>query len=68
MSATAISSRTKHVIKFITARSSHTVIPSFFSLAVAMAAYEMGFDEAAKTIIEPTNASRVVLRELADET
>ncbi len=52
------------VIKFIVARSSHTVIPSFFSLAVAMAAYEMGFDEAAKTIIEPTNASRVVLRNL----
>ncbi len=52
------------VIKFIVARSSHTVIPSFFSLAVAMAAYEMGFDEAAKTIIEPTNASRVVLRDL----
>jgi len=52
------------VIKFITARSSHGVIPSFFSLAVAMAAYEMGFTEAAKTIIEPTNASRVVLRDL----
>jgi len=52
------------VIKFITARSSHGVIPSFFSLAVAMAAYEMGFAEAAKTIIEPTNASRVALRDL----
>jgi aspartate/methionine/tyrosine aminotransferase len=52
------------VIKFITARSSHGVIPSFFSLAVAMAAYEMGFAEAAKTIIEPTNASRLVLKKL----
>ena len=52
------------VIKFITARGSHGVIPSFFSLAVAMAAYEMGFDEAAKTIIEPTNASRVALKAL----
>jgi aspartate/methionine/tyrosine aminotransferase len=40
------------------------VIPSFFSLAVAMAAYEMGFAEAAKTIIEPTNASRLVLKKL----
>jgi aspartate/methionine/tyrosine aminotransferase len=29
-----------------------------------MAAYEMGFAEAAKTIIEPTNASRVVLKDL----
>ena len=52
------------VIKFITARSSHGVIPSFFSLAVAMAAYEMGFAEAAKTIVEPTNASRNVLKDL----
>jgi aspartate aminotransferase len=52
------------VIKFITARASHGVIPSFYSLAVAMAAYEIGFAEAAKTIIEPTNASRVVLKQL----
>ena len=52
------------VIKFITARASHGVIPSFYSLAVAMAAYEMGYGEAAKTIVEPTNASRVVLKKL----
>ncbi len=55
------------VIKFITARASHGVIPPFYSLAVAMAAYEMGFDKAAKTIIEPTNASRVVLKKLLAE-
>jgi aspartate/methionine/tyrosine aminotransferase len=55
------------VIKFITARASHTVIPPFFSLAVAMAAYEMGFAEAAKTIIAPTNASRVVMKKLLAE-
>jgi aspartate aminotransferase len=52
------------VIKFIVARASHTVMPSFYSLAIAMAAYEIGFREAAKTIIEPTNASRVVLKKL----
>lgn len=52
------------VIKFITARASHGVIPPFFSLAVAMAAYEMGFAEAAKTIIEPTNLSRAKLKAL----
>ena len=52
------------VIKFILARASHGVIPPFFSLAVAMAAYEMGFAEAAKTIIEPTNISRVALKSL----
>lgn len=52
------------VIKFIVARASHGVIPPFYSLAVAMAAYEMGYLEAAKSIIEPTNASRVVLKQL----
>ncbi len=55
------------VIKFIVARASHTVMPSFYALAVAMAAYEMGFSEAAKSIIEPTNASRVVLKKLLSE-
>jgi aspartate aminotransferase len=55
------------VIKFIVARASHTVMPSFYSLAIAMAAYEIGFREAAKTIIEPTNASRVVLKKLLAE-
>jgi aspartate/methionine/tyrosine aminotransferase len=52
------------VVKFTVARASHTVIPTFYSLAVAMAAYEMGYAEAAKTIIEPTNASRVALKGL----
>ena len=55
------------VVKFITARASHTVMPSFFSLAVAMAAYELGFAESAKSIIEPTNASRVALKKLLAE-
>jgi aspartate aminotransferase len=55
------------VIKFIVARASHTVMPSFYSLAVAMAAYEIGFREAAKSIIEPTNASRIVLKKLLAE-
>ena len=55
------------VIKFIVARASHTIMPSFYSLAIAMAAYEIGFREAAKTIIEPTNASRVVLKKLLAE-
>jgi aspartate aminotransferase len=50
------------VIKFISARASHTVMPTFYSLAVAMAAYEMGYAEASRTIVEPTNASRIVLK------
>lgn len=50
------------VVKVIVAQASHTVIPSFFSLAVAMAAYEMGIRKAAAPIVEPTNASRAWLR------
>jgi len=55
------------VIKFIAARASHTVLPTYYSLAVAMAAYEMGYAEASKSIVEPTNASRVVLKKLLVE-
>lgn len=55
------------LIKFIVARASHTVMPTYYSLAVAMAAYEMGYTEASKTIVEPTNASRVVLSKLLTE-
>jgi aspartate aminotransferase len=49
------------LIRFIQSRASHAVIPSFYSLAVAMAAYRMGFSKAAAPIIEPTNASRAVI-------
>ena len=52
----------EEVIKFTVARSSHNVIPTFFSLAVAMAAYEMGYAAVSRAIIEPTNASRKVLQ------
>lgn len=51
------------VIKFISSRASHAVIPSFHAQAVAMAAYRRGFREAAAPIIGPTNASRTVVRE-----
>lgn len=50
------------VVKMIVAQASHTVIPSFFSLAVAMAAYEKGLQQAAAPIIGPTRASRAWLR------
>jgi aspartate aminotransferase len=53
----------REAASFIIARASHTVIPSFFSLAVAMAAYEMGYAEATRTIVEPTNASRKLLKD-----
>jgi aspartate aminotransferase len=55
------------VVKFTVARASHSVMPSFYSLAVAMAAYEMGYAEAARTIVEPTNASRQVLKDFLVE-
>ena len=51
----------EEVCKFILARASHTVMPSFYSLAVAMAAYEMGYAQASRPIVEPTNASRKAL-------
>jgi aspartate aminotransferase len=57
----------EEVIKYTVARASHGVIPSFYSMAVAMAAYEMGYSKAAKGIIEPTNASRVVLKNFLDQ-
>jgi aspartate aminotransferase len=56
----------EEVVKFIVARASHTVIPSFYSIAVATAAYEMGYHEAVKPIVEPTNASRKVLKKFLD--
>ena len=49
------------MVQFTVARASHTVMPSFYSLAVAMAAYEMGYAQASHSIVEPTNSSRVVL-------
>ena len=51
------------VVKTIVAQASHTVIPSFFSLAVAMAAYEQGFAAASAPIAGPCRASRAWLRE-----
>lgn len=55
------------VVKFTVARASHTVMPTFYSLAVAMAAYEIGYTEASKSIVEPTNASRKALKPLLEQ-
>jgi len=55
------------VVRFVVARASHSVLPSFFSMAVAMAAYEMGFASATKGIREPTSLSRRVLAEFIAE-
>ncbi|NOY99960.1 MAG: pyridoxal phosphate-dependent aminotransferase [Chloroflexi bacterium] len=55
------------VTRFIVARASHNVIPPFYGLAVAMAAYEMGYRAASRSIVEPTNASRIVLRDFLEQ-
>ena len=52
--------------KFITSRASHGVIPPFYAQAVAMAAYEMGYSKACRTIVDPTNESRKVLKKLLE--
>ncbi|MBT3241065.1 MAG: pyridoxal phosphate-dependent aminotransferase [Chloroflexi bacterium] len=57
----------EEVTKFIVARASHNVIPPYFSLSVAQAAYEMGYAKACRNIVEPTNASRNVLKSFLDE-
>lgn len=57
----------KKVAKYLTSQASHAVIPSFFSQAVAIAAYEMGFGKAAASIIEPTKQSRRILRDALSE-
>ncbi|MBW2526725.1 MAG: pyridoxal phosphate-dependent aminotransferase [Deltaproteobacteria bacterium] len=57
----------KDVVLRIQKNASHGVIPSFYAQAVAIAAYEGGFEAAAATIVEPTNASRAVLLEALRE-
>jgi aspartate aminotransferase len=57
----------EEVIQYTMARASHAVIPSYYSLAVAMAAYRMGYAEASRAIVEPTNASRQVLKNFLEE-
>jgi len=55
------------VIKHINSQASHGVIPSFYAQAVAIAAYQKGFGEAAAGTIEPCRASRKVMRTALDE-
>ncbi len=57
----------EEVVKFIQSRASHGVIPSYYSQAVAIAAYRMGVAKAGASIIGPTNASRGILREFVEQ-
>jgi aspartate aminotransferase len=54
------------VVKQINGQASHGVIPSFYSQAVAIAAYQQGFAQAAATILEPCKQSRQVMRQVMD--
>ncbi len=55
------------VTKFLTVWSTHSIVPTYYSMAVAMAAYEYGFEKAARPLLEPINASRILLRDFLDE-
>jgi aspartate/methionine/tyrosine aminotransferase len=54
------------VCDFIVSRASHAVFPNFYSQAVAVVAYQMGFGKAAADTIQTTNASRKALRRLLE--
>ena len=55
------------VAKYIISYASHSVMPSYYALAVAIAAYQMGYQEASRPIVEPTNASRKVLEKFLED-
>jgi aspartate/methionine/tyrosine aminotransferase len=56
----------QEVTNFIANRASHQVVASYFSMAVAQAAYELGIDQMSRGIVEPANASRRLLVEILD--
>jgi aspartate aminotransferase len=57
----------EEVCNFIISRASHSIVPNFYGQAIAIAAYEMGFDKAAANIIPPTNASREIVAKFLAE-
>jgi aspartate/methionine/tyrosine aminotransferase len=57
----------KKVIDYVISVASHTIIPNFYGQAIAMAAYEKGFQNAAQSIIGPTNASRKIIKAFCEE-
>ena len=57
----------EQVVGFTKRRASHGVIPGFFGMAVAVAAYRQGFAKACRSITEPTSESRAWLRQALQE-
>ncbi len=57
----------KAVVDHIVSQASHGVVPSFFGQAVAIAAYQQGFGEAARSIVEPCAQSRQVMKRMLQD-
>jgi aspartate/methionine/tyrosine aminotransferase len=55
------------VVDFLTIWATHAIVPTYYSMAVAQTAYEMGYAEACRPLIEPINQSRRYLKEFLDE-
>lgn len=55
------------VTKFLSVWATHSIVPTYYSTAVATAAYEMGYKEACRPLIEPINASRAFLKTFLEE-
>jgi len=55
------------VAKFVNIWATHSTVSSFYSTAVAQAAYEMGYAEASRPLLEPINASRRLIKDFLDE-
>ncbi len=57
----------QEVIRFVTARASHAVIPPYYAQAVLLAAVEIGYTQTARNIVHPTSQSRAWLRTFLQE-
>jgi len=55
------------VTRFLTVWATHSIVPTFYSMAVAMAAYEMGYAKACQPLLDPINASRRFMKDFLDE-
>ncbi|MCD4686827.1 MAG: pyridoxal phosphate-dependent aminotransferase, partial [Anaerolineae bacterium] len=53
----------RDLIAFMAGRAAYSVVPHIHGQAVALAAYAMGYREAAAPVVAPTNASRVIVRD-----
>ncbi|MCU0511470.1 MAG: aminotransferase class I/II-fold pyridoxal phosphate-dependent enzyme [Anaerolineae bacterium] len=57
----------KKVVDYVNTQASHGVTPSYYAQAIAIAACEQGFTEAAASLVQPIAASRKLLRGLLEQ-